>query len=93
MKRGEREAAGKWQNACVADGPDCPHVLRCSREEHKKDRRQPRALRHRRNQAVRRVDVERQMIAKRGRNHEFADALWQTGWYEARMLATLVDEP
>jgi 3-methyladenine DNA glycosylase AlkD len=28
-----------------------------------------------------------------GRNHEFALALWETGWYEARMLAALVDEP
>ncbi|HKO42722.1 MAG TPA: DNA alkylation repair protein [Pyrinomonadaceae bacterium] len=28
-----------------------------------------------------------------GRNHELAQALWDTGWYEARMLATFVDEP
>ncbi|MBL8859223.1 MAG: DNA alkylation repair protein [Planctomycetes bacterium] len=28
-----------------------------------------------------------------GRSHELAAALWDTGWYEARMLATLVDEP
>jgi 3-methyladenine DNA glycosylase AlkD len=28
-----------------------------------------------------------------GRNHELAAALWDTGWYEARMLASLVDEP
>jgi 3-methyladenine DNA glycosylase AlkD len=28
-----------------------------------------------------------------GRNHELAAALWDTGWYEARMLATLVDDP
>jgi 3-methyladenine DNA glycosylase AlkD len=28
-----------------------------------------------------------------GRNHEFAAALWDTGWYEARMLASLIDEP
>jgi 3-methyladenine DNA glycosylase AlkD len=33
-------------------------------------------------------------FAKRlGRNHELAQALWDTGWYEARMLATFVDEP
>jgi 3-methyladenine DNA glycosylase AlkD len=33
-------------------------------------------------------------LAKRlGRNHELAAGLWATGWYEARMLATLVDEP
>jgi 3-methyladenine DNA glycosylase AlkD len=32
--------------------------------------------------------------AKRlGRNHELAAALWDTGWYEARMLAVFVDEP
>ena len=28
-----------------------------------------------------------------GRNHELALGLWMTGWYEARMLATLIDEP
>lgn len=32
--------------------------------------------------------------AKRlGGDHELAAALWQSGWYEARMLATFVDEP
>jgi 3-methyladenine DNA glycosylase AlkD len=35
-----------------------------------------------------------QKLAKRhGRNHELAAALWDTGWYEARMLASFVDEP
>jgi 3-methyladenine DNA glycosylase AlkD len=35
-----------------------------------------------------------QKLAKRlGRNHELALALWDTGWYEARMLAAFVDEP
>jgi len=28
-----------------------------------------------------------------GRNHELALALWETGWYEARMVAAFVDEP
>ena len=28
-----------------------------------------------------------------GHNHEFALALWKTGWYEARMLTAFVDEP
>jgi 3-methyladenine DNA glycosylase AlkD len=28
-----------------------------------------------------------------GRDHELAAALWDTGWYETRMLASLVDEP
>lgn len=33
-------------------------------------------------------------VAKRlGRDHELALALWDTGWYEARMLAAFVDEP
>ena len=32
--------------------------------------------------------------AKRlGRSHHLAAALWETGWYEARMLAVFVDEP
>jgi 3-methyladenine DNA glycosylase AlkD len=35
-----------------------------------------------------------QTLAKRlGRNHELAAALWDTGWYEARMLTAFVDEP
>lgn len=35
-----------------------------------------------------------QQLAKRlGRNHELALALWETGWYEARMLTAFVDEP
>jgi 3-methyladenine DNA glycosylase AlkD len=35
-----------------------------------------------------------QALAKElGRSHEMAEALWGTGWYEARMLAAYVDEP
>jgi len=35
-----------------------------------------------------------QQLAKQlGRSHELAAALWETGWYEARMLAAYVDEP
>jgi len=34
------------------------------------------------------------VLGKRlGRNHELAAALWDTGWYEARMLTSFVDEP
>lgn len=34
------------------------------------------------------------ILAKRlGRNHALAEGLWQTGVYEARMLASLIDEP
>src|SRR5262245_13952614 len=33
-------------------------------------------------------------LAKRfGRSHELAEALWKTGWHEARILASFVDEP
>ena len=28
-----------------------------------------------------------------GQNHELAAALWESGWYEARMLASLIDDP
>ena len=28
-----------------------------------------------------------------GRDHELAEALWQTGWYEARLLTAYVDDP
>jgi 3-methyladenine DNA glycosylase AlkD len=35
-----------------------------------------------------------QVVARRlGRDHALADALWKSGWYEARMLASFVDEP
>lgn len=35
-----------------------------------------------------------QKVAKPlGRNHELAAALWETGWYEARMMTSFVDEP
>lgn len=35
----------------------------------------------------------KQLAKRLGRNHELAAALWDTGRYEARMLATLIDEP
>jgi 3-methyladenine DNA glycosylase AlkD len=35
-----------------------------------------------------------QLLAKQlGRDHALAAALWETGWYEARMLTAYVDEP
>jgi 3-methyladenine DNA glycosylase AlkD len=35
-----------------------------------------------------------QALAKRlGRNHELAQGLWNSGWYEARILAAFVDDP
>lgn len=35
-----------------------------------------------------------QKLGKRvGRDHALAEALWQTGWYEARMLCAFIDEP
>jgi len=35
-----------------------------------------------------------QKVAKPlGKNHELANALWETGWYEARMLTSFVDDP
>jgi 3-methyladenine DNA glycosylase AlkD len=35
-----------------------------------------------------------QVLAKHlGRSHTLAAALWDTGWYEARMLTSFVDEP
>ena len=39
------------------------------------------------------VGTMQQMAKRLGRNHELAAALWHTGWYEARMLASFVDEP
>ena len=38
--------------------------------------------------------ADMKVLAKRlGRSHELAAALWDTAWYEARMLASLIDEP
>ncbi|HXU29446.1 MAG TPA: DNA alkylation repair protein [Thermoanaerobaculia bacterium] len=35
-----------------------------------------------------------QVLAKSlGKSHELAEALWATGWYEARLLTSFVDEP
>jgi 3-methyladenine DNA glycosylase AlkD len=35
-----------------------------------------------------------QAVAKAaGRDHALAEALWETGWYEARMVACMVDDP
>lgn len=39
------------------------------------------------------VGALRQYAKKLGPNHELALALWESGWYEARMLATFVAEP
>lgn len=35
----------------------------------------------------------RKLAKSMGRNHELAAALWDTGWYEARMLACFLDSP
>lgn len=35
----------------------------------------------------------RPLIRSLGRNHDLALALWESGWYEARILASFVDEP
>jgi 3-methyladenine DNA glycosylase AlkD len=39
------------------------------------------------------VAAIRDLGKRSGRSHELAEALWRTGWYEARMLAPFVDEP
>jgi len=39
------------------------------------------------------VGTMRQMAKKLGRSHELAEGLWQSGWYEARMMAAFVDDP
>ena len=38
-------------------------------------------------------DTLRQMAKRVGRDHALAQSLWKTGWFDARMLATLVDDP
>jgi 3-methyladenine DNA glycosylase AlkD len=39
------------------------------------------------------VGALQKLARQLGRNHELAAALWETGWYEARMLACFLDEP
>ena len=39
------------------------------------------------------VATVRQLGKELGPDHELAQALWATGWYEARMLCAFVDEP
>ncbi len=39
------------------------------------------------------VGALRQYAKRLGPSHELAAALWETGWYEARMLSSFVDEP
>lgn len=35
----------------------------------------------------------RKLAKRTGKDHALAEALWKTGWYEARMMATFVDDP
>ena len=35
----------------------------------------------------------RKLAKEIGKDHAFAQALWDHGWYDARMLATMVDDP
>jgi len=39
------------------------------------------------------ADEIRRVARTLGRDHELAAALWESGWYEARVLAALVDDP
>src|SRR5512134_2872562 len=39
------------------------------------------------------VSTIQQLSKRLGKDHALASALWETGWYEARMLAAFVDDP
>ncbi len=39
------------------------------------------------------VGTLQQLARRQGRSHELAAALWDTGWYEARMMCAFLDEP
>jgi 3-methyladenine DNA glycosylase AlkD len=39
------------------------------------------------------VHVLRRMAKEAGRNHELAEQLWKSGIHEARIIATLIDDP
>lgn len=52
------------------------------------------AFRHPIGPSVWRLDGDHAAVVRRlGRDHHLALALWQTGWFEARILASFVDEP
>ena len=96
MKRAAKgKPAGKAGKAAkppvVADVPELLRTsLRMLEEKStKKDRDNLARFGIAADQAVWRVDVEHSGDSPRvlGRNHELAEALWETGWYEARMLA------
>ncbi len=40
-----------------------------------------------------RVSAIQQLAKRLGKDHDLALALWDTGWYEARMLTSFVDDP
>jgi 3-methyladenine DNA glycosylase AlkD len=39
------------------------------------------------------VSALQQLARRLGRDHDLAEALWKSGWYEARMLTAFVDDP
>jgi 3-methyladenine DNA glycosylase AlkD len=39
------------------------------------------------------VSTLQQLARRLGRDHDLAAALWKTGWYEARMLTSFIDDP
>ncbi len=39
------------------------------------------------------VGTLHELARRAGRDHDLALALWETGWYEARMLTAFIDEP
>jgi 3-methyladenine DNA glycosylase AlkD len=39
------------------------------------------------------MGVIQQLAGRLGRDHDLAEALWKSGWYEARLLAAYVDDP
>jgi 3-methyladenine DNA glycosylase AlkD len=39
------------------------------------------------------MSTMRPLVRRLGRDHELAQALWETGWLEARILASFVDQP
>lgn len=39
------------------------------------------------------METMRPLVKSLGRDHALAAALWKTGWHEARIVASLIDEP
>ena len=93
VKSARAKMAAKKTGASKIDAQAVLQELKSKGSRHRRDQMAPRYGIHT-DKAFGVSMSDMLKLAKRlGRSHELAAALWDTGWYEARMLASLVDEP